>query len=165
MVMAGAIFAALLTNAASAAAQEASLSDFAWLTGTWRGSGPEGAVAEIRYMEPEAGVLPALFGLHRPSEVLIMEVISMVQEDDGLFLYVRHLDPALVPQEDGPAIRLHLTERHGDTFVFQNVRPGENPVRSVLVRTADGFTSWSELARPDGRTDTIRVAYRKVTPD
>lgn len=76
-------------------------------------------------------------------------------------MYVRHFDPALVPLEEGRAIRLRLTGREGDAFTFENTREAENPRSTVMTRTSEGFTSWSELARPDGTTDTIRVEYHR----
>lgn len=164
------IFVAALTvltgvaNAAPADGQAVSVDDFAWLTGTWRGPGPAGATAEIQYMAPEAHVLPAFFRLYRPDSVLVMEAVSLTKEQDGLFMYVRHFDPALVPMEEEHAIRLRLTGILRDTFVFENANEGENPTRTVMVRTVSGFTAWSELRRADGTTDTIRVEYRRVAP-
>jgi hypothetical protein len=149
------------TAVAAGPENPAELADFAWLSGSWRGEGPDGAMAEIHFMPPEAGVLPSLFRLFRPEGVLILEAISLRAEEDGLFMYVRHFDPALVPLEEEHAIRLRLTGREGDAFIFENTREGENPRSTVMTRTSVGFTSWSELARPDGTSDTIRVEYHR----
>lgn len=55
----------VLAGFGTGAAQEthATVDDFAWMAGEWVGEGPGGAVAEIDYMPPEGGVLPALFRL------------------------------------------------------------------------------------------------------
>lgn len=143
-------------------AQVAELDDFTWLAGSWRGPGPGGAVAEIHFLPPAAGVLPSFFRLVQDERVLILEAISLRREDDGLFMYVRHFDPALTPLEKDHAIKLRLERRQGDAFFFENVYEGENPRRSVMERTAGGFVAMSELARPDGATDTIRVEYHRV---
>lgn len=145
-------------------AREAGLDDFAWLTGSWRGPGPAGGYAEIHFMSPEAGVLPSFFRLVQDDRLVVLEAITLKREEEGLFMYVRHFDPALVPLEEGHAIELRLVRRDGGSFVFRNVREGENPRRSVMTRTEDGFASWSELARPDGSADTIRVEYRRIDP-
>lgn len=137
------------------------LEDFAWLEGTWRGTGPQGSTAEIHYMRPRAGVLPSIFRLWQGDRVVTLEAISLVEETDGLFLYVRHFDPQLVPMED-EAIRLRLVERHGDAFHFENVDEGRNPRTSVLTRTGEGFVSSSHLVDSEGETSEIRVEYERV---
>lgn len=152
---------ALLMVPATAPAQQVSLADFQWLVGEWEGEGPDGTTARIVYAEPEGGVLPSLFRLVRGDRLLLLELITLVEEEDGLFMYVRHFDPALVPLEKEQAIRLRLVEWDDDTFFFENTNQGQNPVRSVVTRTPDGFVSRSYLDRPDGSTDTIEVEYRR----
>lgn len=137
------------------------LEDFAWLEGTWRGPGPQGSTAEIHYMRPAAGVLPSIFRLWQGDRVVTLEAITLVQEPDGLFLYIRHFDPELVPMEE-EAIRLRLVERRGDTFHFENVHEGQNPRTSVLTRTRDGFVSSSRLVDSEGEPSEIRVEYDRV---
>ncbi len=138
-----------------------SVDDFAWLTGEWEGTGPSGAVAQIDYMSPSRGVLPAVFRLLDDDRVVVLEMATLVEEHDGLVMYVRHFDPALVPLEEERAIRLRLVERDGDTYHFRNTNEGQNPVRSTLTRTETGFVSRSILARPDGSMAEIRVAYHR----
>lgn len=148
------------TDHASAAL--ATLADFAWLEGTWRGPGPGDATAEIHYMAPTAGVLPAIFRLWKGETVIVLEAITLVEEDAGLTLYVRHFTPAMEPLEAERALTLRLVAREGDRFVFENVFD-ENPRRNVLERTGpDAFRSRSVLLRDDGSTDEIRVEYRRV---
>lgn len=137
------------------------LEDFAWLEGTWRGPGPQGSTAEIHYMRPRAGVLPSIFRLRQGDRIVTLEAITLVQEPEGLFLYVRHFDPELVAMEED-AIRLRLVERRGDAFHFENVHEGRNPRTSVLTRTRDGFVSSSRLVDSEGETSEIRVEYERV---
>jgi hypothetical protein len=137
------------------------LEDFAWLEGTWRGPGPQGSTAEIHFMAPGAGVLPSIFRLRQGERTVTLEAITLVDEEDGPFMYVRHFDPKLVPMEE-EAIRLRLAERRGDAFHFVNDQEGRNPRTSVLTRTRDGFVSSSRLVGPDGEPSEIRVAYERV---
>lgn len=168
VALAAALVAGLSGLAAPAQAQDGSsgprvsVADFGWLEGTWRGPGPQDATAGIHFMEPSAGVLPAAFRLEQDGRVVVLEFLTLVEEEDGLHMYVRHFSPALVPMEEERAIDLRLEARDGDRWVFGNVRE-ENPTVSVMTRTGpDAFVSMSELARPDGTADTIRVEYRRV---
>lgn len=139
----------------------AGLDDFAWLTGSWRGPGPNGSTAEIHFMPPRAGTLPSLFRLRQDGRVVVLETITLVREPDGLFMYVRHFSPDLVPLEKEEALRLRLVERRGDAFHFENTVEGRNPRTTVMTRTREGFVSRSVLTDPDGGTREIRVEYRR----
>jgi hypothetical protein len=147
---------------AQSPAEEVGLEAFAWLAGTWQGQLDDGSVAEIHFMPAEAGVLPAVFRLWNDERTLILETITVVQEEGRIVMYVRHFSPALVPMETEGAIALVLVGRQGETLLFENANEGQNPRRSWMRRTADGFVSASELARPDGSTDEIRVEYRRT---
>lgn len=141
---------------------DVTVADFAWLEGTWRGDGPGGSAAEIHYMEPSAGVLPAVFRLVQDGRVVVLELITLAEEEDGLHMYVRHFSPDLTPLEEGHPIALRLVEAGEDTFRFENVRDG-NPTVGVVMRTPpDAFVSLSELRRADGSADTIRVEYGRL---
>jgi hypothetical protein len=140
----------------------ATLADFAWLKGTWRGDGPGGATAEIHYLAPRANVLPSFFWLWTEERVVVLEAITLVQGDDGITLYVRHFSPVLEPLEAERALALTLEARHGERFFFRNIYD-ENPRCTVLERTSEvGFRASSQLLRSDGTMDEIRVEYRRV---
>lgn len=141
---------------------EVGLDDFAWLEGSWRGTGPGGSVAEVHYMAPAAGVLPSVFRLRTDDRTVVLEAITLVEDEQGVTLYVRHFSPALEPLEAERALALRLVERRGDCFLFENLYE-ENPRRGLLRRTGeDGFLSRSALVRDDGTSDEIRVEYRRM---
>lgn len=147
---------------ARAAAGDATLADFAWLEGTWRGEGPGGATAEAHYRAPEAHVLPSFFWLRTEDAVVVLETVTLVEGDEGIALYVRHFTPELEPLEAERALTLRLVAREGERFVFANLFD-ENPRCSVIERTApDRMLSWSLLLGDDGATDEIRVEYDRV---
>lgn len=149
------------TTAGRAAPENEALDAFAWLAGSWEGTGPGGTRADIHFMPAQAGVMPAVFHLWKDERSFVLEAMTLVREEDRLVMYVRHFDPALVPMEEEKAIELVLVGRDGDAYLFENANPGQNPRRSTLTRTPEGFTSVSELERPDGSTDEIRSSYRR----
>lgn len=138
------------------------LGEFAWLTGSWEGEGPRGSRADIHFMSAEGGVMPAVFHLWKGDRSIVLEAMTLVQEEGRVVMYVRHFDRSLVPMEHERAIALALVDRRGDAWVFENRNAGQNPRRSILTRTPDGFASVSELVRPDGSTDEIRSSYRRA---
>lgn len=145
-----------------AEAPSVTLADLSWLHGTWRGEGPGGARAEIHYMAPEAGVLPSIFRLWSGEELIVMELLSLVEDEEGLVLYIRHFSEDLTPFERDHPLTIRVVEGSSDRLYFENVRD-ENPRVSEMVRTGpDAFTSRSELHRPDGSVDTIQVSYTRV---
>lgn len=138
------------------------LSELAWLQGTWRGEGPGGALAEIHYMAPEAGVLPSIFRLWSGEQLIVMELLSLVEDEEGLVMYIRHFSEQLTPLEEDHPLTIRVVEGSPDRLYFENVRD-ENPRVSEMVRTGpDAFTSRSELHRSDGSVDSIRVEYTRV---
>lgn len=138
------------------------LAELSWLQGTWRGEGPGGGLAEIHYMAPEAGVLPSIFRLWSGEELIVMELLSLVEDEEGLVMYIRHFSEDLTPFERDHPLTIRVVEGSPDRLYFENVRD-ENPRVSEMVRTGpDAFTSRSELHRPDGSVDTIRVEYTRV---
>lgn len=140
---------------------EVSVAGFGWLAGSWRGAGPSGTEAAIRFMEPSGGVLPAVFRLSGEGRVVLLELATMVEEEDGLHMYVRHFSPDLSSMEEDGAIDLRLAAVDGEAYRFENTRTG-NPTVSVLRRTGPAsFVSTSVLSRPDGSVDTLRVSYRR----
>lgn len=152
------------TGEEEASSAGATLADFAWMAGTWRGEVPRAGTAEVHYMPPAAGVLPSVFRLRTEERTILLEAITLVEDERGLTLYARHFSPALEPLEEAHAIELRFTERRGDCFLFENVRE-ENPRRSLIRRLgAEAFLGWSELWREDGGRDEIRVEYRRVRP-
>lgn len=138
------------------------IADFAWLQGTWRGEGPGGATAEVHYLAPQAGVIPSVFWLYGDERVMVLETVTLVEEDDGIMLYVRHFTPSLVPWEAERALAQRLVAREGDRFTFENLYD-EDPRCTVLERLgSDRFRAWSLLLRAGGMPDEIRVEYRRA---
>lgn len=138
------------------------LADLSWLQGTWRGEGPDGGVAEIHYMTPEAGVLPSIFRLWSGDDLMVIELLTLVEDEEGLVMYIRHFSSELTPFEEDHPLTVRVVEGSPDRLYFENVRD-ENPRVSEMVRTGpDAFTSRSELHRADGAVDTIQVSYTRV---
>lgn len=156
------------TDAPVAGPQEApaavTVADFAWLEGRWIGEGPDGATAEIDYLAPEAGVLVGTFRLYRGDQLMVLELITLVDGEDGVELRVRHFDAELTAFEAEHPLTLVLHEARDDLYRFRNVRPGEDPTSSEIRRLGpDRHVSWSRLEHQgEGGATEIAVEYRRV---
>jgi hypothetical protein len=145
----------------------ATLADFAWLAGHWRGklAGPQGLLTEQHWAEPQAGVMIGMFRLSDPgkgNQPLLLEFISFRDTPEGVEMRMRHYDTALTPMEKEEPIRMILVSGDGTRFVFEN--PVNNvPKRSIVTRNgADGYTGRSEIIRTSGEVALIETVWERV---
>jgi Domain of unknown function (DUF6265) len=75
----------------------ATTSDFAWLTGRWKGHMSNGArgVADVTFAPPAGGVITGMMRLVDRDTVLVVELISLVDTPNGVEMRFRHFSPAL----------------------------------------------------------------------
>jgi hypothetical protein len=145
----------------------ATLADFAWLVGEWRGKlqGPRALVTEQYWAEPQAGVMMGMFRLSDPAagnRPLILEFISFRETPEGVEMRMRHFDTALKPMEKEEPLLLLLRESDGTRFVFEN--PVNNvPKRSIVTRVGEnGYTGRSEIIRESGELALIETVWERV---
>lgn len=170
------LFAVLLASLAVAPrAQEApttakpsaTLADFRWLVGQWRGKlqGPRGLVTEQYWAEPQAGVMTGMFRLSDPTNegrTVLLEFISFRETPEGVEMRLRHFDTALTPMEKEEPIRLLLVSTDGTRFAFEN--PVNNvPKRSIVTRVGEnGYAGRSEIVRDTGEVTLIETTWERV---
>lgn len=169
------LFAVLVAGGVSVRAQEtpatakptATLADFAWLAGNWRGKlqGPRGLVTEQYWAEPQAGVMMGMFRLSDPANAgrtVLLEFISFRETPEGVEMRMRHFDTALTPMEKEEPLRLLLASTDGTRFVFEN--PVNNvPKRSIVTRVGEnGYTGRSEIIRDTGEVTLIETVWERV---
>lgn len=156
---AGRLLFVLALLAPSAAAQQtpaATVADFSWLEGAWRGE-LDGRTIDQQWSAPRAGLMMGMFRLVEGERTLVLEFFSLRETPEGIDFRVRHFSPALEAWEKGDPIILKLAGFDGTRAAFENPVHGR-PKRSFLIRTGpDSFTSRSEIERPDGTTATIEV--------
>ena len=146
-----------------AATKPATLADFAWLEGTWRGDwGPR--VAEQVWMPSKAGLMLGTFRLVEDDKTLLIELFSLLQKPDGIEFRFRHFTPDLAPWEKSDATILILESSDGKRFVFVNSVNGQ-PKRAVLTRIdPDTYVSRSEILPERGGLQVIEITYHRVKP-
>jgi Domain of unknown function (DUF6265) len=141
----------------------ATVADFAWLEGTWRGEwGPR--VAEQVWMKPQAGVMSGAFSLMETDKVLVIELFTIVQLPSGVQFNIRHFTPELAAWEKGDPTRLTLAGFDNKRFEFVNAVDGK-PKKSILTRIdADTYVARSEIIPDTGDEQVIEITYHRVLP-
>jgi len=145
-------------------APKATLADFAWLEGSWRGDwGPR--IAEQAWSAPKAGVMTGIFRLVENDKTLVIELFTLVENPNGIDLYIRHFTPELVPWEKSTATLLKLSTLDAKKIDFENPVDGL-PKHAILLRLdPDTYTSRSEIVPDNGDPQVTEITYhRQKTP-
>ena len=95
--------------------------DFAWISGGWSLE-REGDTLEEHWSEPSGTCLMGVFRwLKKDGTVRLVEVLSIVIEDDGVFFRFRHFSPDLTAwEEKNQPLSFKLTRLTGELAVFEN---------------------------------------------
>lgn len=152
--------AASVLAADSVPSAQTTLADFAWLEGKWRGDwGPR--VAEQVWMAPRAGVMEGLFRVAEGDKTLVVELVSLVEQPDGIEFHLRHFTPSLAPWEASAPAVLNLTAVDAKKAVFENPANGE-PKRVIFRRLdADTYVSHSEIVPEKGEPEVVEIIYHR----
>lgn len=150
-------------QASPARGKAATLSDFGWLEGRWRGEwGPR--TAEQVWTAPQAGLMLGTFRLFEGNKTLLIEVYTLDQKADDIELRLRHFTPDLSPWEKSDATVLRLASFDATHFVFANPTSGE-PQRATFTRiNLDTYTLRFEIAPASGETQQVEITYRRQKP-
>jgi hypothetical protein len=142
-------------------APKATLADFAWMEGRWKGELGSN-VAELSFSSPADGVITSILKLHGNGKVLVVEISNFVETPDGIVEYIRHYSPKLDQYEKGDPIVLKLASFNATTVEFDNT-VNNQPKRAMITRVgADAFTAHSDLYDAKGEHDVIDVTYTRV---
>ena len=132
------------------AAWAASISDLAWMTGTWSGAvGP--GVLEENWTVPRDGSIQSLVRMTGGGQTSMVELIVIEEEDDTLVLRLQQWDPGMKPRTEGPTV-MKLTELGDNTVAFGVVGEG---MFNTLRYTRDGDTFTISITNADGSSFDI----------
>lgn len=147
-----AAFGLMAALAVPASAQEAELSMFAWLAGTWEMTQGQRVVEEL-WTPPTSN---AMIGMSRTV------VGGRTAEFEFLRIEKRGADVFYVPQPNGrPPVSFKLTSSADGRYVFENTS-GEDRVNKIEYRREgeDGLYARVEGAR-DGKPFALEFRYRR----
>ena len=130
-------------------ADEASIDDFAWLAGHWRGEGFGGQVEEI-WSQPLGGTMVGTFRLVKEGKVEFYEIVLLDRDAEGFVMKVKHFSNDFAAWEekaDSVDFRLESVEENSATFkglTFE--RDGDSLDIKLRMRSKDGSTRWENLS-------------------
>ena len=147
--------------------KSATLADFAWLAGRWEGKLPfpgsdKPLTAEQQWFAPSNGTMLGMFRLSSDQKTILIELFTVRETADGIFLYFRHFSPELVPQEKEDAYRLKLTKWDAGHFQFDNTVQNNLKDAILTVVDSDHYISHGDITGSDGKPAVIEVAYHRV---
>ena len=110
--------AALACTVPAAAGEHPSVSDLAWMTGSWAGPLGGGLTLEENWILPVDGSIASLVRMTGNGETSMVEMIVIEEENDSLVLRIQQWDPGFVPRTPGPHV-LTLRELGDNRVSFE----------------------------------------------
>ena len=150
----GAALALGLAFAQPASAEDASIGDLAWMTGTWSGAVGPGAVLEENWTVPRDGSIQSLVRMTAQGKTSMVELIVIEEEDGTLVLRLMQWDPGMKPRTEGPTV-MKLADMGESTVAFEVVGEG---MFKTLRYTRDGDSFTISIVTPDGSSMEIPLA-------
>jgi len=150
----------------------ATTADFAWLTGAWEGRLTKlpGALAEVVFQAPKAGVITGVMRLTQDDKLLVIELISLVDTPRGPEMRFRHFGSALEAYEPTFKQSMVLKSHDAAKDVFENLVAYDKTLMSTQPRIsswerhgADEMIARSDIIGDNGKPDVVEVTYRRRT--
>ncbi|HUQ99740.1 MAG TPA: DUF6265 family protein [Gemmatimonadaceae bacterium] len=170
-----AVLVLLALSAASLTAQtksgsRATTHDFAWLAGNWEGrvTGRPGT-ADISFAAPRAGTITGVMRLvDNNDKVLVVELVSLVDNPGGLEMRFRHFSPSLEAYETNFKQTMKLSDLTPERAVFENETPYDKTLMSTqpritqfIRRGRNEFIGRSNIIDDKGQPAIIESVYRR----
>ena len=121
----------------------ASIQDFAWLAGTWHGTGLGGTVDEV-WSAPAGGAMVGHFRLIKGSKPVFYEIMTLVEVAGSVEMRLKHVNPDMTGwEEKNGFVTFRLAKLAGETLFFDGLtlrRTGADALEIVLAlrNRADG---------------------------
>ena len=130
-------------------AGQASIDDFAWLAGHWRGEGFGAEVEEI-WSQPLGGTMVGTFRLVKEAGVDFYEIMLIGPVDEGFALRVKHFSGDFTAwEEKADSVDFQLESVEENHAIFKGLtlkRDGGTLEIKIRMRSKDGSTRWETLS-------------------
>ena len=132
------------------------------IAGEWHGTwGPRLAIEA--WTPPHAGVMLGSFQLSENGKTLVLEMLSLTEDNGTLKLHIRHFTPSLAAWEKQDPIALNLQSASATTAIFENPADGEPKTATFTRIGADTYASRFELTSEKGDSHITQIVYHRQT--
>jgi len=132
----------------------------AWLEGNWNTAKDNGTLQEL-WSAPSGDSMMGAFRWSRDGKVWLFEMLSIVEESDGVVFRFRHFGRDLSAwEEKNDPLTLKLIQSSADELVFENGE-GERPKRMTYKRI-DADTLGVRLeSMENGKPSTLEFEFKR----
>ena len=135
------------------ASPRASINDFAWIAGQWEGRAM-GGTFESSWNRPSANSMLGMFKFMKDEKVVFYELLTIVQEPEGIVLRLKHFDAKLVGWE---------TKEESIEFPFISASPKELKFDGIqFVKATEHSIHVSVTIDDAGETRQLDFTYESV---
>jgi hypothetical protein len=143
--------------------------DFAWLAGNWEGrvTGRPGT-ADLSFAAPRAGTITGVMRLVDNDKVIVVELLSIVDNPTGLEMRFRHFSPSLEAYEPDFRQTMKLSDMNAQRAIFENSTPYDKALMSTqpritqfIRRGKNEFIGRSNIIDDDGKPAIVESIYRR----
>jgi uncharacterized protein (TIGR03067 family) len=140
--------------------RESKLDPLRKLAGRW--TNPAGARAEFEeyWSMPAGNAMMGMFRILQNGKAVLYEFLLIEEEDDGVFLRLRHYRPKLLDMDDAP-VRAKLVEHSETRFVFTNP-DSASPVKVTYEFESNDKTTATVETTRNGQPVTFKFPMVRV---
>ena len=141
--------------APAATSPPTTLSNLAWIVGSWSGEQADGNFASETYSPPSGGQITGHFFESRAGRVSLMELMQIVERDGSLVYRLRHFRPDFSGWEDkdGKPTEFKLIAIENNRYYFDGI---------TLDASEPGkFAFWVRVTRKDAPPREIVYRYTR----
>ena len=106
----------------------ASVTDLAWLAGTWSGEGLGGRIEEV-WSTPDGGSMVGYFRLVKDNKPVFYEIMTLIEAEGSVEMRLKHVNPDMTGWEEKNGFVTSKLVKHDDTgawfsgLTFRRINP------------------------------------------
>ncbi len=101
--------------------EKATISDMAWLSGSWKGTGL-GGVAEEVWSEPQGGIMMGMYRMLKDGKPVFYEFLTLAEHEGSLLMRLKHFHANFVGwEEKDKTVDFRFIKKEGHRIYFEGL--------------------------------------------